>query len=433
MPSVRAELLTTADCPHADAAEAVLRAALAAEDAGTDGHVSRVTISNLDEAGSYGFHGSPTIRIDGRDVRPPTDQEPIGLACRLYLDESGKIGGVPSAALVRSAIRERVAERRTHRGPVQELREIPGRVLRALFVWASQRPLLERLVRRLPLTGALVRRFVAGESLPDVLPALKRLSASGMHMTVDVLGESVASADDATEAANHYLETVEALARERLDVNVSLKLTAMGLDVDPELCRANVERIAARVAELDGFVRIDMEDHARTDVTLDIARRLFRTYGNVGVVIQSYLRRSAADIASLSSEGMRVRLCKGAYNEPASVAFASKAEVDESYARLMEQLLRAGTYPGLATHDEALIVRAVEFCRREGIGPERFEFQMLYGVRRDLQERLVRAGWTVRVYVPFGSEWYPYFMRRLAERPANLLFVLRNLVREGRG
>jgi proline dehydrogenase len=168
-------------------------------------------------------------------------------------------------------------------------------------------------------------------------------------------------------------------------------------------------------------------------VTLAIARDLFARYGNVGVVLQSYLRRTAADVADANVRHLRVRLCKGAYNEPASAAFATKPEVDESYARLMEVLLAEGTYPGLATHDEALIERAVAFCRREAIAVERLEFQMLYGVRRDLQERLVAAGWTVRVYVPFGSQWYPYFMRRLAERPANVLFLLRNLVREGRG
>jgi proline dehydrogenase len=431
MAALRAELLVTPDCPHADAAEAVLRSALAAEDAGS--HVSRIQISNLDEAGSFGFHGSPTIRIEGRDVQPAADDEPIGLACRLYASDTGGYAGVPSESAVRAAIRERVAKQRTRRGPIQALRELPGKAMRAIFVWSSRQGWLEATVRRMPLTGALVRRFVAGEDLPAVLAVLSRLRDAGMQTTVDVLGESIANAEDAKAAANAYLEAIDALAREGLEVNVSLKLTAMGLDVDRALCRANVQQIAARAAQHGGFVRIDMEDHTRTDVTLAIAREAFTRHGNVGVVIQSYLRRSAADIDDADERHMRVRLCKGAYNEPASVAFVSKAEVDESYARLMEELLRDGTYPGIATHDERLIERALEFCRREGIDPTSFEFQMLYGVRRDLQERLVEAGWTVRVYVPFGSEWYPYFMRRLAERPANLLFVLRNLLKERRG
>lgn len=432
MATIRAELLFTPDCPHADAAERVLRASLAAEDLdATD--VSRITISNLDEAGSFGFHGSPTVRIEGRDVQPAADDEPIGLACRLYRDEDGRLGGVPSEALVRAAIRDRIAEKRARPAPAQALREIPGHVLRAMFVWASHQHWLERLVRRLPVTGALVRRFVAGENLDQVLPQLERLRDTGFRTTVDLLGESVASAEDANAAADAYLSTIDALAAHGLEVNVSLKLTAMGLDIDEALARANVERIVARAATHGGFVRVDMEDHTRTDVTLAIARDLFTRHGNVGVVLQSYLRRSAADVKDANERHMRVRLCKGAYNEPASVAFATKPEVDESYLQLMEDLLAEGTYPGLATHDEVLIDRALAFSNRDGIPVDRFEFQMLYGIRRDLQERLSAAGSTVRVYVPFGSQWYPYFMRRLAERPANVLFIVRNLVREGRG
>ncbi len=431
MATLRAEVLFTPDCPHADAAEQVLRASLAAE--GVAGPVARIPISSLDEAGSFGFHGSPTIRVEGRDVQPPTNDEPIGLSCRLYHGDDGTVGGVPSEAVVRAAIRDRIDAQRAHRGPLRTLRELPGHTLRVTFVWASHQHWIERVVRRLPPTGALVRRFVAGENLEQVLPQLERLQAAGYRTTVDLLGESVATAKDANAAADRYLETIDALSARRLEVNVSLKLTAMGLGVDEALARANVERIVARAAKVSGFVRLDMEDHTSTDVTLAIARDLFARYANVGVVLQSYLRRSAADVEDANVRHLRVRLCKGAYNEPASVAFAAKSEVDESYARLMETLLVEGTYPGLATHDEVLIERAVAFCLREGIPVERFEFQMLYGIRRDLQERLVAAGWTVRVYVPFGSQWYPYFMRRLAERPANVLFILRNLVREGRG
>ena len=428
MASLRAELLLTPDCPHADEADELLRAALAAEDAQAE--VSRTLITNLDEAASFGFHGSPTIRIDGHDVQPPTENEPIGVACRLYRQDDGTVGGLPPIELLRAAIRTWQQEEAAHRGPLEATREVPGRVLRASFVWASRQRWLERLVRRLPPTDALVRRFVAGERLDQVVPQLERLRDAGMRHTVDVLGESVDDAAEATAAARDYLDAIDALAARGLEVNVSLKLTAMGLDVDEALCRANVASIAERARAHDGFVRLDMEDHTRTDITLGICRELFERYGNVGVVIQSYLRRSAADIDQLIDAGIRVRLCKGAYNEPPTVAFGNKSEVDESYAQLMEELLRRGNYPGLATHDEQLIRRAIDFCLREGIAPDRFEFQMLYGVRRDLQERLVAAGWRVRVYVPFGGQWYPYFMRRLAERPANVLFVVRNLVRD---
>jgi proline dehydrogenase len=315
---------------------------------------------------------------------------------------------------------------------VTNVRALPARVLRALFLWASHRRSLEWLVRHMPLSSWAVRRFVAGETLADVLPQLEKLRAAGIRTTVDLLGESVSSADAARAAADRYLETIDALAARDLDVNVSLKLTQMGLGVDEALCRENVERICAHARERDGFVRVDMEDHTRTEVTLGIVRDLFATHGNVGAVIQSYLRRSVDDVVDLDRLGIRVRLCKGAYNEPPSVAFATKPEVDRSYAQLMEELLTSGTYPALATHDDRLIARATEFARRNGIDRERFEFQMLYGIRRDLQERLVAEGWAVRVYVPFGSQWYPYFMRRLAERPANVVFLLRSILREGR-
>ncbi|MGH2467577.1 MAG: proline dehydrogenase family protein, partial [Candidatus Limnocylindrales bacterium] len=210
------------------------------------------------------------------------------------------------------------------------------------------------------------------------------------------------------------------------------KLTQMGLDVDPAACRHNLERILERAAALGAFVRVDMEDHTRTEATLALVRDLRGAYPETGVVVQAYLRRSASDIERLIEAGTRVRLCKGAYLEPADVAFAAKAEVDASYVALMERLLAAGAYPAIATHDPRIIARARAFASGQGIGPERFEFQMLYGVRRDLQARLVADGYTVRVYVPYGAEWYPYFMRRLAERPANVLFITRSVLREGR-
>ncbi len=310
------------------------------------------------------------------------------------------------------------------------LSELPGTAMRAGFVWASRREPLERLSQRLPLTRNLVRRFVAGQDLPSTLIALQRLRVAGLATTVDVLGESVSTEAAATAAADRYLRVLDALAEHGLDGNVSVKLTQMGLDIDAGFCRRNVSRIVEQAATTGAFVRIDMEDHTRTEATLGIARDLYGQHGNVGVVIQSYLRRSADDVDALIAERIRVRLCKGAYNEPASVAFATKAQSDKSYVRLMKRLLVAGEYPGLATHDERIIGAARELVAREGIGNERFEFQMLYGVRRDLQEALAAAGHTMRVYVPFGAEWYPYFMRRLAERPANVLFVLKTLARD---
>jgi proline dehydrogenase len=248
-----------------------------------------------------------------------------------------------------------------------------------------------------------------------------------------VLGESVDSRDAATVAADRYIATLDALEAHGLEANVSLKLTAMGLDIDPEFCVQNVGRVVARAREIGAFVRIDMEDHTKTEKTLQIAGALHETYSDVGVVIQSYLKRSSDDIDRLIASQTRVRLCKGAYDEPGSVAFKAKQEVDDSYIALMERLLLGGRYPALATHDEAIIEHAIAFAREHEISPDRFEFQMLYGVRRDLHERLVALGWTVRVYVPYGTEWYPYYMRRLAERPQNVLFMLFSVLNEGRG
>lgn len=285
----------------------------------------------------------------------------------------------------------------------------------------------------LPPSRALVARFVAGETLDEALGALATLQAQGLRTTVDVLGESVADERAAGAAADRYLTTLDALAARGLELNVSLKLTQMGLDLGLDVCRHEVERILERAAGLGAFVRVDMEDHTKTSATLDLVRDLRQTYPETGAVIQAYLRRSAADVEQLIAEGTRVRLCKGAYAEPAEVAFASKAEVDASYVALMERLLIDGAYPALATHDPRIIGRARAFAAAQGIGPERFEFQMLYGVRRDLQAQLVAAGYTVRVYVPYGAEWYPYFMRRLAERPANVVFITRSVLREGRG
>ena len=318
------------------------------------------------------------------------------------------------------------------RSAVSELAE---RAMRSTLLTLSHRRSLGRLATRVPITRPMVRRFICGETLDEALPAIERLHAQGLRTTVDVLGESVTVAEDARAAAGRYLGALDALAARDLDRNVSLKPSQMGLAIDPALARENIDRIVARAVETGAFVRIDMEDHTTTDATLALWREV-RPEGwadggaDVGVVIQSALRRSADDVEAIIAEGGRVRLCKGAYKEPAGVAFGDKAEVDEAYERLMLRLLRAGRYPAIATHDVRLIRRAIEVATAEGIARDAFEFQMLYGVRRDLQEQLVGAGWTVRTYVPFGAQWYPYFMRRLAERPANVSFILRNLWRE---
>jgi proline dehydrogenase len=315
---------------------------------------------------------------------------------------------------------------------VTPLRELPERAMRSTLLSLSHRRRLGRLATRLPITRLMVERFVAGQTLDEALDALDRLRATGRTTTVDVLGESVATEPAAAAAADRYLDTLDALAVRGLDGNVSLKLSQMGLDLSPAACRANVARVFERAAATGSFVRIDMEGHDHTDATLGLWRELRAINPNSGVVIQAALRRSAGDIGDLIAEAARVRLCKGAYREPAAVAYQARAEVDQSYLELMTRLLREGTAPALATHDPRMIQAAIELARQEGIGRDRFEFQMLYGVRRDLQEQLVEAGYRVRIYVPFGREWYPYFMRRLAERPANVMFVLRSVANEGR-
>jgi len=317
--------------------------------------------------------------------------------------------------------------------PLARVREAPAHVMRAGFVWASHEERLERLTRRFPISRRMVQRFVAGEDIDTTMAVVAGLRAGGLKTTLDVLGESVTDATTAKAAAARYVELLDRLAADGADGNVSLKLTGMGLAVDREVAAANLARIAERASTHGAFVRVDMEDSARTALTLDLVRAQFAQTGNVGVVIQAYLHRSAADVAALNREGIRVRLCKGAYNEPASVAFPAKADVDASFRSLAEALLLDGQYPAFATHDEARIREIVAFAANHRISPTSYEFQMLYGIRRDLQERLLAAGQTVRVYVPWGTEWYPYFMRRLAERPANLLFLLRSMAREGRG
>jgi proline dehydrogenase len=427
---LRVELLATLDCPHADRAEQILRAAL--EEAGYEPSVDRVYVSDLDNAAGLGFHGSPTIRIEGQDVVPVGSTLPIGLGCRLYQQPGGGVFGVVPASTITAALERHQEAEAAAEAARTHLRDVPSRVSRAFFLWASRRHSLESLATAIPLTRSMVRRFVPGAALRDALTALDVLRDQGMTWTVDVLGESVDSRDTALASADRYIETLDALAAGGLDPNVSLKLTQMGLDIDHDFCLENVGRVVARAKEIGAFVRIDMEDHTKTDVTLEFVRELNGVHREVGAVIQSYLRRSADDIDRLNSSQIRVRLCKGAYDEPAAVAFKSREEVDESYKRLTEKLLLDGRYPALATHDDQLIEHALRFVAAQDISPDKYEFQMLYGIRRDLQQRLVAMGQTVRVYVPYGTQWYPYYMRRLAERPQNVLFILGSVLREGR-
>ncbi len=315
-------------------------------------------------------------------------------------------------------------------GVADAIRVLPHRAMRSLLISLSHRRSLARIAVRSQLTRPIVARFVAGETLDEALSAIAALKRAELHTTVDVLGESVTSPELATAACDRYVATLSALASRGLDPNVSVKLTQMGLEIDPALCRSNVERILEAARAVGGFVRFDMEDHTRTDATLTLWREAHETYPRTGVVVQSALRRSAADVEWIVAAGGSVRLCKGAYAEPRSVAYLNKSTVDANYARLMERLLTSGSYHAIATHDPRLIGRAMEITTREGIDRDRFEFQMLYGVRRDLQRMLVRRGFTVRIYVPYGREWYPYFMRRLAERPANVGFMLRAIVKE---
>ncbi|HLK66949.1 MAG TPA: proline dehydrogenase family protein [Bryobacteraceae bacterium] len=281
-----------------------------------------------------------------------------------------------------------------------------------------------------PLAQRLATRFVAGETLDQALTVSRKLNSEGITITLDHLGESVTTLAEAAEARDVYLRTLSAIHDSKIQGNVSLKLTQFGLDFSSEQCRANVDQLVTRAVELNSFVRVDMESSEYTDRTLDLVNDLHARHGAVGTVIQAYLRRSRADIERLNARGIRVRLCKGAYLEPPEVAFEKKTDVDRNYVELMKLLLDGGTYPAIATHDEAMIAETRAYVEAKKIARDAFEFQMLYGIRRDLQRRLIADGYRLRLYVPFGKAWYPYYMRRLAERPANVFFILRNLFRK---
>jgi len=304
-------------------------------------------------------------------------------------------------------------------------------MLRQLFLFLSTQRWAYRIILSNPVTRAMAWRFVAGEDIDAALAAVRALAARGISATLDHLGENVATAAEAAAAADAAVEILRRIEAAGVRSHLSVKLTQLGLDLGDDFCRAQTRRVLDCARELGNFVRIDMEGSAYTQRTLDLFYELRREYGpdTVGIVLQSYLYRTQADVERAIATGSRVRLVKGAYDEPPTVAYPDKAAVDRAYRIQMEQLLARGRYPAIATHDEQLVGRAQGFAAAEGLDERGFEFQMLYGVRRDLQLRLAAEGYNVRCYVPYGTQWYPYFMRRLAERPANVLFLLANLLR----
>lgn len=302
-------------------------------------------------------------------------------------------------------------------------------MLRSLLLYLAGRETPKRILTHSSVRGRLTARFIAGEDLEDAVRAVRALNAEGFVATLDLLGESVHDRATAEGACRAYLGLLDRIAADGLRSHVSVKLSQLGLEMDEGLARRHVELLAGRAASHHNFVRIDMEGSALAEGTLRVFREAGAPRDVLGVVIQSYLRRSESDVEELIQAGARVRLVKGAYQEPPSVAFQRKAEVDGNYVKLMEKLLARGAFPAVATHDPQLIAAAQAFTKAHGIGRDQFEFQMLYGIRRRLQRELVNEGYRVRIYVPFGKQWYAYFMRRLAERPANLLFLLRNMFR----
>jgi proline dehydrogenase len=302
-------------------------------------------------------------------------------------------------------------------------------MLKGLLLYMSEQPRIQRLATNLQVSRRVALRFVAGEKIANAIDAVRVLNGRGFSATLDYLGEMVTKREEAGSATEEYLEALRLISRNQLNSNVSLKLTQFGLGIDETFCKNNVEQIIKLAGELNNFVRIDMEGSPYTESTLRIFTDLRRQYENVGIVIQAYLFRSEKDIHDILQIGGRIRLCKGAYKEPPEISFKEKSGTDANFVKLMKILLQSPIYHGIATHDPKMIGATKEFARERNIEKSRFEFQMLYGVRRDLQDKLLQEGYKVRIYVPYGDEWYSYLMRRMAERPANLLFVLRNLVR----
>jgi len=305
-------------------------------------------------------------------------------------------------------------------------------MLRSALLYLSDQPQIFRFVRNNRLAKGFARRFVAGETLDEALAAVRALNARGISASLDELGESVTNEREARATRDSYLAILDRIAEAKLNANVSVKLTALGLDVSEELCVTNMHDLLDRARHYDNFVRIDMESSAYTERTLRLfEERFYPSFRDqVGIVLQSYLYRTWADVERAIELKCRVRMCKGAYKEPAAVAFPEMEDVDANYVKATRALVAHGNFPGLATHDATIIAAAKQFAKENGIAGSRFEFQMLYGVRRDLQDALVKDGWGMRVYVPFGTQWYPYLMRRLAERPANMMFLTGNMMRE---
>jgi proline dehydrogenase len=306
-------------------------------------------------------------------------------------------------------------------------------ILRSVFISLSRNATLRGFSERSSMGRRMSSRFVAGMTLEEVLRSAESLQRLGIASTLDSLGENVSTPEEAQRSADIYHWLLDAIQQRKLDANVSVKLTQMGMDLDPALAEKIVAELVQHAVAANTFVRVDMEGSDYTQATIDMVKRLHATPGNrghVGIVIQAYLYRSEEDIQSLTAEGIRIRLCKGAYKEPTNLAFPEKRDVDANFVKLTQKLLTSGIYHGVATHDEQMITAAKSFVKERGISHESFEFQMLYGVRRDLQKSLVKEGFKMRVYVPFGTEWYPYFMRRLAERPANALFIAKNMLKQ---
>jgi proline dehydrogenase len=306
-------------------------------------------------------------------------------------------------------------------------------VSRSVFYALAKSAWLKRVASRYGMAhpGSFARRFIPGESFEEAVEPARALQAAGFHLTLDLLGENVRSFDDTTTAARDYVQLIDTIVASGIDRNISLKLTKLGADIDLATCIDNMRRVMTAAQERDCYVRIDMENSPYTELTFEVFENLWRLgYRNIGVALQAYLHRTADDVRRMNELGARVRLVKGAYKEPASVALGAKADVDAAFVQYMKALLGGGTYPAIATHDPAMIEATRNYAAAQQIAPERFEFQMLYGVRRDLQKQLVAQGYRVRVYVPFGREWFPYFMRRLGERPANVGFVIRALLSE---
>jgi len=302
---------------------------------------------------------------------------------------------------------------------------------RSALIYLSRQEGLKNFAARFSLFKKLTTRFIAGETTDEAVAAIREINARGCSASFDHLNEGVSS-EAATEAeVSEYLHLLDLIDQTGINSNVSIKLTQFGLDIDPELAYKNAHRIVADAARRGNFVRVDMEGSNVTQATIDIFKRLRSEFGlnDVGIVLQSYLYRTAEDARELLKIPARIRLCKGAYDEPAEVAFPEKKDVDANYVKVMQMLLSSGTYHGIATHDPRMIDATIDFVQKEGIAKDAFEFQMLYGIRRDLQEQLARDGWGMRVYVPYGKHWYPYFMRRLAERPANIWFVMKNVLK----